>query len=153
MAGLNTKAALDALVSTMMRLGTFDKVNTFEPKSAPGKGLTCSIRLWSIGPARGKSGLAATTARVEWVARIQDNMLREPVDDIDANMAMATDAIMQALSGGFTLGDTVRDVDLLGHSGEPLRAQAGYMEQDKVMFRIVDIFVPYLVNDAWSQGA
>ncbi len=152
MSGLNTLPALNAIVSKVLQLGMFDRVNTHEPKSAPGKGLTCSIRLWSIGPARGKSGLAATTARVEWVARIQENMLREPVDDIDANMAMATDAIMQSLSAGFTLGETVRDVDLLGHSGEPLRAQAGYMEQDKVMFRIVDIFVPYLVNDAWSQG-
>jgi hypothetical protein len=153
MAGLNTLPALNAIVSKVLQLGMFDKVNTHEPKSAPGKGLTCSIRLWSIGPARGQSGLAATSPRVEWVARIQENMLREPVDDIDSNMAMATDAIMEALSAGFQLDGTVRNVDLLGTYGEPLRAQAGYMEQDKVMFRIIDIFIPYLVNDAWSQGA
>jgi hypothetical protein len=46
----------------------------------------------------------------------------------------------------------VKCVDLLGMAGTPLGAEAGYMQQDSVWFRIADITVPVIVNDAFAQS-
>jgi hypothetical protein len=59
---------------------------------------------------------------------------------------------MAAYSGDFTLGDVVQEVDLLGEVGVPLRAQAGYITINQTMYRCMDITLPLIVNDLWSQS-
>ncbi|KKL71856.1 hypothetical protein LCGC14_2090690, partial [marine sediment metagenome] len=44
-------------------------------------------------------------------------------------------------------------VDLLGMAGEPLRARAGYITQDKTLYRVMDITLPLLIANAWVQAA
>ncbi len=153
MAGLNTIAVLNELESHASRLGMFDRVNTHEPKSAPGRGFTCAIWAGSIGRAPNKSGLDATTARVEWLIRLYTSMLADPPDAIDPNIMIATDSLLLALNADFMLGGTVRNIDLLGQAGEPLRAEAGYINQDGKLSRVMTIFTPVLINDAWPQGS
>jgi hypothetical protein len=43
-------------------------------------------------------------------------------------------------------------VDLLGQFGTPLSAQAGYVNQDGRLFRIMTITLPLVVNDVWGQA-
>jgi len=150
---VNNSAILEALVSHAMSLGIFDRVNKHEPKNAPGRGLTLAFWLGDISPMPGASGLATTTACVVWQARIYTNMLAEPQDGIDLDMLNAIDTLMNEYSGDFELGGTVRDVDLLGQSGFALRAAPGYLDQDNRKFRVVTIFIPLIVNDAWGQVA
>lgn len=147
---------LDKLVSHVQTLGYFDRVQMHEPKSAPGRGatgLTCAIFLSGLAPAAIASGLAATSARLEMTARIFKPFLSVPEDLIDINMAMATCAIMGGLSGDFDLGGTVRNVDLLGANGAPLGARAGYQTIDGTTFRIMDVVIPMIINDAFPQAA
>ena len=151
MAGLNTLAVLNELESHAGALGIFDRVNTHEPKAVPGSGITCGIWMGPIRPATQRSGLDATTARVEWLCRLYTSMLSDPQDAIDPQMMMATDALFTRLAGDFTLGNTVSNIDLLGHSGDPLRADPGYINQDGKLLRVVTVYVPVIINDVWDQ--
>ena len=148
---MNVTALYDAVVTHAEKLGQFEQVNTHEPKNAPGNGLQCAVWVQEIGPT--SSGLAVTSARVEFSVRIYSNMLQEPQDLIDPNIFKAVDALLTAYSGDFTLGGTVRSVDLTGMGGNPLRAVAGYLAVDNKMFRIMTVTLPVLINDAWSQAA
>jgi hypothetical protein len=60
---------------------------------------------------------------------------------------------MAAYSGDFELGGNVRNVDLLGQASEGLTAQAGYLEQDGKLYRVMTINLPLIVNDVWNQVA
>ncbi len=148
---MNVVALYDAVVSHALALGQFEQVNTHEPKNAPGNGLQCAVWVQEIGPT--SSGLASTSARVEFSVRIYSNMLQEPQDLIDPHIFLAVDALLTAYSGDFSLGGTVRTVDLAGMSGNPLRAVAGYLDIDQKMYRIMTITLPVLLNEAWTQAA
>lgn len=150
---LNVTAILDALVSHAAALGHFERVNSHEPASAPGNGLTAAVWAQQIAPVPAASGLASTTVRVVFNLRLFTTMLQEPADVIDPNMLAAVDALMAAYSGDFELGGLVRNVDLLGQHGVPLSAQAGYVQIDGTLYRVMDLAVPLICNDVWSQGA
>lgn len=139
------------VVSQALASGLFDKVNNHEPKSSPGLGLTAAVWVDSISPIPA-SGLAATSGRVVLKVRLYSNMLSDPQDAIDPELTNAVDVLLAAYSGDFSLGATVKNIDLLGAYGIPLSAQAGYLEMDGKMYRVMDINVPVVVNDIWSQN-
>lgn len=143
---------LDKIQSHAAATGMFERVNTHEPKNAPGNGLTVAIWVDTISPVPAHSGLSVTTGRVAFAIRIYSAMLQEPQDMIDPNLVAAVDTLMGLYSGDFTLGDSVRNVDLLGQAGSPMSAQAGYLEQDRKLFRVMTINVPVIINDIWEQA-
>jgi len=147
---LQISAIYDAVATHAMRSGHFDRVNQHEPKVAPGVGVTCAIWVDRVEPVK-SSGLNTTTARIALMIRTYQSMLSEPRDAIDPAMIIAVDALMAAYSGDFELGGLIRSVDLLGAYGTPLSAQAGYMEQDKRLYRIMTVTLPLIVNDVWNQ--
>lgn len=148
---MNVQAILDAVVSHAAASGQFERVNGHEPKSAPGNGLTAAVWVQSVGPVPNGSGLQRTSAVVVFNVRVYAPMLMEPQDAIDPALVGAVDALMSAYSGDFELGGNVRCVDLLGMAGIPLSAQAGYLEQDKRIYRVMTITLPVIVDDAWEQ--
>ncbi|MFF4600157.1 hypothetical protein [Amycolatopsis sp. NPDC001319] len=143
----------DSLISHAKQLGIFDRVNQHEPTNAPGNGLTAAIWFQTINPAAGASGLAATSVRLEFWVRVYLPALQQPQDGIDIAIVEAVDELMAAYSGDFDLGESVRNIDLLGQFGAPLSAKAGYLNQDGRQFRTVDIVLPVIINDAWEQTA
>jgi hypothetical protein len=148
---IDGEALLNAAMSHAMQLGVFDSVNGHEPKSAPGSGVTCAVWVQNIRPIPLASGLDATSALVVLNQRVYIPMVAEPQDAIDPRVVGAVTALMQAYTEGFTLGGLIRNVDLLGMYGVPMDAQAGYLEQDKKMFRVMTVTLPLVVNDAWNQ--
>jgi hypothetical protein len=154
---------LDAIVSNVLASGYFDRVNLHEPKSPPASGLTVAIWWRRIIPIQ-VSGLNATSALVTFTIRIYANMLQEPQDLIDPSMTKAVSGLLRRYhddfdfdatgSGGLDLGNgiTVRNIDLLGSSGEQFRADSGYLEVDRTMYRVADIQLPIIVNDVWPQA-
>lgn len=153
MSGLDGVALMDGVADRARRTGLFEKVNGHEPKNSPGNGLTAAVWVDTIDPIALASGLAVTSARVPVMVRIYTNMLMEPQDAIDPNIINAVSVLMGEYAGDFDLGGLVRNVDLLGQHGVPLRAQAGYLEQDKKLYRVMTITVPLIVNDVWNQEA
>jgi hypothetical protein len=146
---------LDGITSHALASGWFERVNvrTGEPKNAPGSGLTVAVWAQAVDPIPQRSGLSSTTSRVELMERIYSNMLQEPVDMIDPNVIKATDVLCTAYSGDFTLNGSIAEIDLLGAYGTPMRAQAGYVTINQTMFRCMDITLPLIVNDLWTQAA
>lgn len=141
----------DKVQSHAMRLGVFERFATHEPKNAPGQGLTWAMWLQSVAPAARASGVSATSLRLEFVIRLYQNMTHEPQDAIDPGMLIALDALGTAYSGDTTLEDEVMTVDLLGAYGAPFSARAGYLNQDGKLYRVFDVTLPIVVDDAWNQ--
>lgn len=148
---LNIADVISQITSKIQSTGLFDRVNAHEPKNAPGNGLSAAVWVATVSPAIGQSGLAATTARVVFSIRVYSNMVQEPQDKIDENLIQALDVVFTSFSRDFDLGGNVRDIDLLGHSGTPLQAQAGYLDQDGKKFRTFVITLPVVINDVWTQ--
>lgn len=150
---MNIQGIIDAIMSDALSTGIFEAVNGHEPRNAPGNGLTAAVWADAIGPLRTASGLDATSALVVMNVRIYTSMFQQPYDAIDPTMMSAVDTLMTKYSGAFTLGGLIRNVDLLGMSGTTLSARAGYIDQDKKLFRTYTITLPMIVNDAWAQVA
>ena len=148
-------AAVNALVASVesiaMQLGIFETVNFHEPKSPPGSGTRLAIWVQEISPLAGASGLASTSGYVVLTAQVYGNMLQKPEDQVDPAMMTAATALIGAFSADFTLGGTVRNIDLLGSYGQHLAAQAGYVSVGSQMYRVMTITIPCIVNDMWSQ--
>lgn len=149
-------AAVDTLVNNInshaAKLGIFRAVAFHEPKASPGSGLRFAAWADRIEPVPG-SGLSATSGYVVAMGRIFGNMLQKPEDDIDPRIMKAATTLLAAYSGDFDFGATVRAVDLLGMYGEKLRCQAGYLDVGQGSYRIMDIFIPVIINDMWTQVA
>lgn len=144
---------VDRIASHAMTLGLFDRINQHEPKNKPGRGLTCAVWVDRIEPARARSGLAATDARVVFNVRVYTNMLQNPQDAIDPSVMNAVDKLFEAYSGDFQLGDSSRYIDLLGMTqGHPLFSQSGYINIDNMVYRVMTITVPVIVENAWTQA-
>lgn len=142
----------DKIESHAMELGIFEQVNTHEPKSASGNGVYCSIWVQQIRPVT-SSGLASTSGAVSLRARCYSNMLQQPYDAIDPNILTAATTLIAAYSADLNLGGAAgtRNIDLLGQTGESLSGQAGYVDIDKRMHRCIDVTVPVIINDLWTQ--
>lgn len=150
--GIQSQDLVDRIASKALALGIFDRVNQHEPKSKPGRGLTCAVWIDRIEPARGRSGLQATSARVVFNVRVYTNMLQNPQDAIDPNVMNAVDLLIEAYTGDFDLGSSTRWVDLLGATqGNELMAQSGYINIDNMVYRVMTLVVPVIVENAWTQ--
>lgn len=148
---MNTAALLDAVVSHAQALGLFERVNGHEPKNAPGNGLSYAVWVDRIQPLGSVSGLSETSGVIVLNGRVYTSMTTEPQDFIDIHALDAIDALMTSYSGDYDLGGQVRNVDLLGQSGFALSMEAGYLNQDGKLFRVMTLTIPLIVNDLWSQ--
>lgn len=148
---MESQAIIEAVASHAMASGWFDRVNQYEPKSSPGNSLVASVWVASIAPQPGASGLNRTSVRFTVNVRVYTSMIADPADQIDPKLMQAVDDLLAAYSGDFTLDGLVRNIDLLGTGGPALSAEAGYVEIDKQLFRIMTITVPMILNDVWTQ--
>jgi hypothetical protein len=142
-----------AVVSEAQKLGPFEVVIQHEPKAAPQSLPTLAVWAQSIGPIAAVSGLSATSGRVSFRLRVYLSFLGKPEDAIDPELIALTSLVLNAFSGGFTLGGTVMEVDLLGAYGQSLSADAGYIAHDSKHFRVMEITLPVIIDDLWTQEA
>lgn len=149
---ININGLIDGLTSHASTLGVFDSVNGHEPKSTPGYGLSFSIWVESVEPAM-SSGLDNTSVVVMFNGRIYLPFKQQPEDSIDPNMVEALDLLLSAYAGDFTLSDRIRAIDVRGMEGQRLTSRSGYIEIGGSMFRVMDLLIPCIVNDAWGEAA
>jgi len=156
----DVEAIMVALLDHGAGLGIFDSVVGHEPKSSPGRGLHLAMWNASMAPVQ-ESGLDSASVRVEFQLRVMTSMITDPMDGIDPEVVGAAGMLMNSIAGGFTLGGLARAVDVLGAYGEGLRSQSGYLSigggsQDGAgarMYRVVDVFVPVVLNDCWVYAS
>jgi hypothetical protein len=152
--GDRLEAILNTLISWTKGLGIFDAVQGHEPKAAPARSITAALWLQAMVPAIGQSGLDSTSLRVSWYLRIYQNFLSKPEDSIDPKIMHACATVMERLSGNFDLDlPGVRAIDLMGITGPPMQAEAGYIPQDNKLFRCMTLSIPIIVDDVFAQAA
>lgn len=145
------------LVSVAQRIGHFDTVDGHEPREAPNNALHAAFWLLSVRPAKAASGLAHVSTVVTFMGRIYipaGDGTTLPYDGIDLDLFRATDRLMAAFNGKFTLGGRVRNVDVFGAHSPGLSADAGYAAFGGARgkkFRIMTFTLPLIVNDMYPE--
>jgi hypothetical protein len=144
-------AAVNALFSSLeshaMSLGIFRRVDTHEPENAPGDGLSCSIVLGPIAAGGSYSGLSSVSGTITFLVWVWNPMMQKPLDGVDPAVLTAVSTLLGEYSGNFTLGGTVRDIDLLSLRSDPV-----YVEQEGKQFRVEQISLPIVINDLWVMS-
>lgn len=146
------EAALVEIESLASASGYFDRIQTHEPKSPPGTGLTFAAWVQGIKPMPLQSGLNVTSARFLVQTRVYGSMTQEPQDLIDINMTKSVTWMMAQYNGNFQTASNVW-IDLLGAYGIDIESKAGYLNLGGKMYRITDTMVPFIAEDVWTQGA
>jgi hypothetical protein len=143
----------DQVQSIAQSLGGFETLVDHEPKAAP-QSLPAFAYWWSdIGPARGLSGLDATSTRCEFRARIYLDALSKPEGKTEQKLLYLSALVLGAYSAAFTLGGDAVAVDLLGGWGNPLAAGPGWITHDGKPFRVAEITIPVLLDGTFAQEA
>jgi len=140
-------ALFTAIQSYAEELGIFTAVDLHEPWNAPGNRLFCSINLGVARPVM-SSGLASVSGQVTLVIRVWSSALQKPLDGIDPELLSAVCSLMGAFAGGFTIGGTVRNIDLFGMSAQP-----AYVDFEGKPFRVSEITLPIAINDLFAEVA
>ncbi|MGH7774468.1 MAG: hypothetical protein ACREQA_19770 [Candidatus Binatia bacterium] len=138
--------------SHVMASGYVEEARMHEPDNAPGDGISAALWLDSIRPVPPHSGLAATSALFLFNLRFYESGMTEPKDEIDPEVAQAVFAVMGAFTGDFTLDGSVAYVDLLGHVSQGLKSESGYVNSSELIFRVMTVDIPIVINDAWVQA-
>jgi len=149
---LDIDTLFNGMVSHALATGNFEAVNTHEPDSSPGNGITCNIIFDTVEPIN-SSGLDSTSARVVFAMALTYPLTSEPRDATEGYLVKALDALMTAYTGDFTLGDTIRGIDCLGTYGDGLSARGAYLQVGDQHYRVIDINIPLIVNDVWAQAS
>lgn len=153
MAGLGSKTIQQRLCNAAETSGFFESVNGTAPESRVTSGLHCAVEFNELGPARGESGLDATTVRMVWTVGVFTPLEGRPQDEIDPAALDAVDDLFATFSGGFELGGAARNIDLLGKGGGvALSVKAGYVTVGGQKCRALIIVVPVIINDVWGQA-
>lgn len=144
--------AVNQLVTAAAASGYFPAgVASVEPKSPPPTdGLYFATWFETIRPVPERSGLPVTSCRVEMMARLFLGMLTDPQDQIDTQLGVAASYMLAQLTGDFRVDGA--EIDLLGAYGDRLAATFGYVTMDRMVFRIVDILVPFTADDVFDQA-
>ena len=141
------KATLQEIASYLQESGFFGAVMIGEPKSAPqGEKLAAALFMRSNGVAQVTLGTTIESHVVN--IRIYRNMLSEPVEQIEFDLAEAVSEVSNDLLGDVDLGARVRAIDVAGIHTAPYRCDWGYVEVSGTMFRIVDIIFGLIVDDS-----
>lgn len=154
MAGLDAVAVqsvYDALLTHARQLGLFERALSHEPAKAPGNRLSFAMTEGPLNPA--PSGLAATSVTWQWHFRLYSPWGAKPAANIDPELTAAAISLMASLAGDIDLtgagcaAGLVRDVDVLGSTIDPK-----WLDQDGSQYRVRDITVTVIINDAYAQG-
>lgn len=146
----------DQLVSHALASGYFTSVNEHEAVSPPPRGPSASVWLQNVAPIPERSGQTSTSLRIEMNVRLHlpmpNGKSADGLDAVDTELLTVGDALMSAYTADYELGGLAAEVDLLGQYGSPMGAVAGYLTQGDVLFRILLITVPIVLNDVWVQA-
>lgn len=148
--GFELAPMLDELRSLCRRSAGFEVVLPHEPRKPPVSGFSVGAWLNAMDPVPRRSGLAATSLRIEFNVRIYLPMSGKP-EQIDTETARRVDLIFSALHNPITLTANDHEIDWLGAYGETVRARSGWLTIENALVRIMDIFVPIIVNNAYAQ--
>jgi len=143
----DAEALFSRIRSAAKKLGFAAAVIGHDPEAAPPAGLSYSIMLGPVKPIL-SSGLDAVSGEITLMVHVWSSASKRPLDKVDPDVLWATCALMGALAGSFTLGETVRDIDIYSITAAP-----GYVPFEGKEYRVMQITVPIEINDMWVLSA
>lgn len=132
--------------------GRFEHARIGEYKKTPGPKLRFAVWLENLGSAAFGSGLSSTAGLVAATARLYMPTDHRPEDEVETLPAAAADLYLGRLNADLTLGGLVRNIDVLAEQGQQLLWEFGHIVYDQTIYRIADLPVRCVVNDAWPQA-
>lgn len=141
----------NALVKMCKSTGRYERGSAHEPTSAPGKGLTFAVFMSAETPIL-DSSLNSTSTVLVWTIQSRLPITYKPEDQIDLKLSGAARDLCRRIAGDFDLDIAdVRSIDIRGRYGVPLAWKSGYLFQDSIWYRVFDVSVPVVINDAWPE--
>lgn len=156
MAAFNVKASMQAILSKAQANGFVSEVQIGEPKSpkAPPGGAKKVFAAVQMVSATVVETVLDKSIEVHTVmVRLYGDAIAEELEETELMLADCTSELMTDVQEAFTLGSEIRNVDVAGQYGQALNAQWGHAELSRVMFRIVDITFPLIVQDVATHAA
>lgn len=146
--GLQVEEITARCVSFVAGLGVVEDVNGGDIRHMIGGGLKAGIFVSDLTTIQ-SSGLDSVSVRLEQTIRLYERLQVEPSDVLDVETLKAVDAILNAFVENFEIDGIVRQVDVLGAHGQPLRARPGFLTVQEQECRIADVIVPLICDDVW----
>lgn len=142
------KTLMQAIQSHAQKLGVFKGgINLHAPLTNVSPDLACWIILDDLTPTP-ESGLPVVSIIVNMLVLITMSLNTRPLDDVDPAVLGAATVLLNEYANNFTLGGLVRDVEVF----RGLKAVAGYSLITGEPYRHVEITLPMIVNDAWTEA-
>ena len=130
----------------MAASGMFAEVTVGEP-TAWGDADRLYGAIWTLGTRIPYVSLDTAIRIYDTRVRLYSKAFARPQDSREFALARAVQQVASDLFGDFTLGGTIREIDIAGQFGQPVRARWGHAMVG-VMYRIVDIDLALVVNDS-----
>ena len=141
------KDTLVQIQTYLVKSGYFSSALIGEPKAPPrGEGLAAAVFLNSAAVAELTMGTTIESHVV--TIRVYRDMLKEPVEEIEFELAAAVSEVTNDLLGDIDLGARVRAIDVGGIYAAPYRTNWGYVEVSGSMYRVADIVFGLIVDDS-----
>jgi hypothetical protein len=146
MAVFDVRDTLTNLHGVLASSGHYVATGIGEPASPPqNDGITA--RVWLIGSAVALATLSETIEVHRVNIRLYSSMFQEEQEEIvEVDIANATSQLMRDLAGDFNIRDTVGWIDVAGMYFNGLSSEWGHVELGGIMFRVVDMQVPFVVT-------
>ena len=141
------KSTLETLEDWLKKSGYFPKAAIGEPKQPPQEETSAAVFMNRVSTIRVFANGGLSEVHLVTV-RVYRNMLAEPQQDIELDLARLISSDSSDLVGDFTMGGAVMALDVAGMHGTPYGATWGYLDVGGKMYRIVDILAPFIVNDS-----
>lgn len=149
MAAFEIKATLLWIQSHLAASGYLPYNRIGEPKQDIAEELGAAVWLTTATVTQVPLGGSPGTEEVHTVTiRFYMNMLSEPQEQIEFRLMEAVSKLSEDLLGDFTLGGTIRNIDVGGQSGQGLQVTYGFIEIGGTMYRSADLGVPMIVDNA-----
>lgn len=148
---LDTAGILNKMVTHIKTTGRIKNVVKHDPLSNVPFG-TVSVIIRRIFPTPETSSLRKTGVAIVFSIAIYANDMAEPRDGAETELLNIFDSIMALFNRDFKLGGAIHSIDFFGRSGVSVDANMGRIEIDKKLYRVLDITLPVLIFDTWTQG-
>ncbi len=139
-------STMRAIQSHLQASGWFDRVQVGEPKGPPGSGLTAAIFMEQV--AVDELTLETTIEFHDVVVRFYTPDLQQTIPIREDRLEKAVAFIEKAWFGGFTLGGTVRNIDV-----SELAWDFGHVDIDRIEYRTVETTLSLIVDGSATLAA
>jgi|TARA_Y100000310_G_scaffold99018_1_gene96802 hypothetical protein len=155
MAAFKIKDTLVSMQSILRQQGNVYDAVIGEPKkpfTPKGQTRRVAAAIWMTDWAPTLT-LATSVEVFTAMVRLHVDAFSENVEETELALADAFNEFTTGAQQGYTLGSTIRNIDVAGEMSAGMSGAWGHVTYSDTTYRIVDIVVPLIVNDVATHAA